>query len=141
MEEKKTREAPTKVLRQVYCLDEESMARLKTYRKLYDDVSATAQVQSFPAYNDKDLTDKQRRECLETAEPFSVRMKLLRRLISIETVRLHEHTFTRIRNVFEDSNEPDAAIIAEVLEEILQADKRHEEKLESDSRAERMEDF
>ncbi len=139
MEKKKMREDGK--IERVWHLSGDDTARLKTYYTLLDDVGGIAQATSYQAYNSKGMTEEERRECLKAEKPYSVSAELLRRLISIEMVLLHEHAFTRIRNVFEKHNEPDAAIIAEVLGNILEGYKRRERELEADSRVERIEDF
>lgn len=139
MEKKKMREDGK--IERVWHLSGDDTARLKTYYTLLDDVGGIAQATSYEAYNSKIITDEARRECLEAARPYELSAELLRRLIAIETVRLHEHAFMRIRSVFDKHNESDAAIIAEVLENVLEGYKRRERELEALSRAERIEDF
>ena len=130
-----------KVEKKVWHLSGDETARLKTYYTLLDDVGGVAQATSYQAYNSKSMTDEERRECLKAEKPYSVSAELLRRLIAIELVLLHEHAFTRIQNVFDKHHEPDAAIIAEVLGNILEGYKHRERELEADSRVERIGDF
>ena len=141
MKEKKTREVPTAVRAEIdaamrraantgYGLnDKMDMTRLKTYQRLFDEFAEKERGVQERFTDGKGLTAEERMAYMEALQPFKLSMELLRRLISIETVRLHACVFGRIWQVFEDGSEPDADKIMAVLDDILRADKLNDEKV------------
>lgn len=101
------------------CLGDNATGRLNAYQSLLDGVSGPNQTDSY----------------------FGLSAGLLRRLIALETVQIHSNAFERIQNVFQDNNEPDAEIIAEVLGDILEGDRQRQMMLEESIRAAEEDEF
>ena len=141
MKEKKTREVPTAVRAEIdaamrraantgYGLnDKMDMTRLKTYQRLFDEFAEKERGVEERFTNGKGLTAEERAAYMEALQPFKLSMELLRRLISIETVRLHRCVFARIWQALDDGREPDVEKIMAVLDDILRADKLNDEKV------------
>ena len=109
--------------------DKVDMTRLKTYQRLFDEFAEKERGVEERFTNGKGLTAEERAAYMEALQPFKLSMELLRRLISIETVRLHRCVFARIWQALDDGREPDVEKIMAVLDDILRADKLNDEKV------------